>query len=124
MINMQSVIETPDYLADAKKAGLSRNEREEIVEYIARNPKAGDLIQGSGGARKVRFAVRGRGKSGGVRIITFFGGKDIPVFLMNVFSKGERANLSDAEVNALRSILAGAAKRYREAAKERAKRRK
>ena len=121
---MQSVIETPDYLADAKRAGLSQDEREEIVEYIARNPEAGDLIQGSGGARKVRFAVKGKGKSGGVRIITFFGGKDIPVFLMNVFSKGERANLSDAEVNALRSVLTGAAKRYREAAKERAKRRR
>jgi len=60
---MQSVIETPDYLADAKRAGLSQDEREEIVEYIARNPEAGDLIQGSGGARKVRFPSRAKARA-------------------------------------------------------------
>jgi hypothetical protein len=51
------------------------------------------------------FGGRGKGKSGGCRVITFFSGADVPVFLLNIFAKGERANLSKAEVNALRTIL-------------------
>lgn len=58
-------------------------------------------MQGTGGCRKLRLAGRGKGKSGGYRTITFFGGDDLPVFLITVFSKGERANLSKAERNAL-----------------------
>jgi len=74
---------------------------------------------GTGGARKVRFAGRGKGKSGGYRVITFFGGDDIPVFLLNVFSKGERANLSKTERNELRQELTGLANDYRVSVRER-----
>jgi hypothetical protein len=70
---------------------------------------------------KVRFAGRGKGKSGGYRVITYFGGGDIPVFLLNVFSKGDRVNLSKAEVNALRDELAGLADEYRKRAKQNVK---
>ena len=112
----QTVIETSDYLADAVDAGISRSERETIVDFLAENPKAGDLIPGSGGARKLRFAGRGKGKSGGYRVITYFGGEDIPVFLLNVFAKGDRVNLSRAEVNELRRELSGLAEDYRKGA--------
>ncbi len=47
----------------------------------------------------------GRGKSGGYRVITFFSGPDIPVFLFNVFAKGDKADLSKGERNALRTVL-------------------
>ncbi len=66
---------------------------------------AGDLIQGTGGARKVRFAGRGKGKSGGYRVITFYAGERLPVFLLALYAKGERANLTKAERNELRSTL-------------------
>ena len=69
---MQSVVETEEYLKDAKQAGLSEEERAAIVEFIAKNPEAGAEIRGTGGARKVRFAGKGKGKSGGYRVITFF----------------------------------------------------
>ncbi len=111
-----AVIETTDYLADAEDAGISRSERETVVDFLAENPKAGDLIPGSGGARKLRFAERGKGKSGGYRVITYFGGDDIPVFLLNVFAKGDRVNLSRAEVNELRRELSGLADDYRKGA--------
>ena len=117
----QAVIETPDYLADAEDAGLSRAEREGIVVFLSKSPKAGDLIPGSGGARKVRFAGRGKGKSGGYRVITYFGGDDIPVFLLNIFAKGDRVNLSKAEVNELRQELHGLAEDYRKGVKRRVK---
>jgi len=86
---VQTVIETADYLLDAKRAGLNADERENIARLIAEHPDAGDKIPGTGGARKLRVAGRGKGKSGGYRVITFFSGSDVPVFLLNVFAKGE-----------------------------------
>ena len=80
---------------------------------IASHPEAGDEIGGTGGARKVRVAGRGKGKSGGYRVITFYSGKDVPVFLLAAYSKGEKANLSKAERNELKSILAEIAREYR-----------
>lgn len=110
---MQTVVETPGYLADAKAAGLSDEERRAVVDLLASRPDAGELIVGTGGARKMRLAGRGKGKSGGFRVISYFAGEDVPVFLLNVFSKGERANLSQAERNILRVVLADLAAAYR-----------
>jgi hypothetical protein len=110
---MHTVVETPSYLADAKAAGLTEAEREAVVEMLANHPEAGDEIGGTGGARKVRVAGRGKGKSGGYRVITFYTSKDVPVFLLAVYSKGEKANLSKAERNELRGILRDIVREYR-----------
>lgn len=112
-LSVQAVVETPDYLSDAKAAGLSEAERRAVVDIVSRNPKAGDIIEGTGGARKLRIAGRGKGKSGGYRAITYYGGDDVPVFLLAVFGKGEKVNLSKAERNELRKELAGLADDYR-----------
>jgi hypothetical protein len=61
-------------------------ERHNIVTTLAANPTAGVEIPGTGGARKLRFAGRGKGKSGGYRVITFYSGVGVPVFLLNVFA--------------------------------------
>jgi hypothetical protein len=111
---MQTVVETPDYLRDAKAAGVGDDQRRFIVDTVAANPRAGDLIVGSGGARKIRFAAPGRGKSGGYRVVTYYGGGDLPVFLLNVFKKGDRVNLSKAEIGELREELSHLAREYRE----------
>ena len=110
---MHTVVETEDYLRDAKTAGLSNNERTEIVDFIAANPDAGNEIRGTGGARKVRFAGKGKGKSGGYRVITFYSGNDIPVFLLNVFAKNEKTDLSQAERNEFKTALVALADVYR-----------
>jgi hypothetical protein len=109
---MHTVVETPSYLADAKAAGLTEVEREAVVEIVANHPQAGDEISGTGGARKVRIAGRGKGKSGGYRVITFYSGKEIPVFLLAVYSKGEKANLSKTERNELKGILGEIVREY------------
>jgi len=83
------------------------------VTWIADNPAAGDLVPGTGGARKARFAGQGKGKSGGYRVVTYFVGSELPVFLLAVISKGERADLSKAERNELRVELSGLAADYR-----------
>lgn len=117
MIGMQTVIETPDFLSDAKAAGLNEQERLTIVQTIAKYPETGDIIPGTGGARKVRFAGRGRGKSGGFRVITFYSGPDVPVFLLSVFAKGDKINLTQAERNELRAILTDIITAYRQGAR-------
>jgi hypothetical protein len=121
---MQVVIETPAYLIDAKALGLSEDERRSIVDYVAQNPDAGDEMKGTGGARKIRFAGRGKGKSGGYRVVTFYAGNDIPVFLLSIFSKGEKTNLSQAERNELKQILGSLAEAYRKGVKRHVKSRK
>lgn len=117
---MHTVIETPAFLASAKDEGLTVAEREAIVSYLAANPDAGDVMAGTGGARKLRFAGRGKGKSGGYRVITFYADVDIPVFLLDVYSKDAQANLSKAERNALREILTALPRTWREHAARRA----
>ncbi len=66
----RAITEAPDYLADADDAGMTPDEREAVVDFLAENPKADDLIPGAGSARKFRVAGRGKGKSGGYRVIT------------------------------------------------------
>jgi hypothetical protein len=72
---------------------------------IARDPTCGVLIEGTGGVRKVRFALGGRGKSGGARVVYFFNNETIPAFLLNIFAKNEKQNMSKAELNALARIV-------------------
>ena len=67
-------------------------------------PRAGasDPTAVEGGARKVRVARRGGGKSGGYRVITYYADADRPVFLLTVISKGQQSNLTKAQTNALK----------------------
>ena len=83
---------------------MTADERDEAVTAIAENPMAGDIIVGTGGCRKVRLAGRGKGKSGGYRLITYYAHQGAPVFLLTVFSKGERADLSMKERAALATV--------------------
>ena len=66
---------------------------------------AGDLIAGTGGVRKLRWARDGRGKSGGVRAIYYFHSEAMPLYLLTMFAKNERANLSKAERNELADLV-------------------
>ncbi len=109
---LHTVVETPEFRRRVRVL-LSEKELGALVGHVAATPDAGDLMVGSGGARKLRWGAKGRGKSGGVRVITFFGGADVPVFLLTVFGKGERVNLSKAERNDLRKMLRGLAEEYR-----------
>lgn len=100
---MQAVALTHAFVRAAKQAGMTEGEIDSLVDFLAANPTAGVEIAGTGGCRKVRFAGRGKGKSGGYRTITFYTGERLPVFLITVFSKGERSNLSKSECNSLRA---------------------
>jgi mRNA-degrading endonuclease RelE of RelBE toxin-antitoxin system len=68
---LNTFVELPEYIKRAEKI-LSSNERSELLYYLSANPKAGIVIQGTGGVRKLRWASKGKGKCGGSRIIYFF----------------------------------------------------
>lgn len=101
---MQALAETPEYIRRAEKL-LAEDERRDILNYLASHPKAGDLIEGTGGIRKLRWSRGGKGKSGGVRIIYYFHNETIPLYLLTLFAKNERANLSKAERNMLADLV-------------------
>ena len=99
-----TVAELPEYQRRVEKL-LSVEERQDIVNYLAAFPKSGDLIRGTGGVRKLRWTRGGRGKSGGVRVIYYFHSERMPVYLLTVFSKSKRTDLTQAERNELGKLV-------------------
>ncbi len=95
---MQTVVELATFLKRAK-AIMSDEERGAIVDSIAANPHCGVAL--GGGLRKVRIARDGGGKSGGYRTLFVFGGAHLPLFLVTVFAKNEKDNLSKSELAAV-----------------------
>ena len=110
---MHTVCELYSFQRAVSDAGMSEYEVRRLIDYLASNPLAGDEMAGTGECRKVRVAGRGKGKSGGYRTITFYSGIEVPIFLITVFSKGEKANLTQKERNALAGITATLVAEYR-----------
>ena len=110
---MHTVARLHSFDRAAADAGLSEDEIDAIVNYLAENADAGDEMSGTGGCRKFRWAGRGKGKSGGYRTITFYSGEQMPVFLVTVFGKGEKSNLTARERGQLKSLTKQIAQEYR-----------
>lgn len=98
-----AVVETGEFLERASSL-MSDEEREELVAWLASHPEAGDVMPGTGGVRKLRWALAGRGKRGGARVIYYFHNEHLPLFLLSAFAKNQKANLSMAERNAMRRL--------------------
>jgi hypothetical protein len=90
---MLTVVETSAFARRAEKL-LTLEEHEELLFYLALNPEAGAEIPGTGGVRKVRFAAKGSGKSGGVRVIYYFFDEENPLYVILLYGKNEQANLN------------------------------
>ncbi len=108
---MQTIDELPEYKKQVQKH-LSESDSELLINYLAEHPKAGDLMQGTGGIRKLRWAKNGSGKSGGVRVIYYFHNETMPLFLLSLFGKNEKANLSHSERNMLAKFTSTLVKNY------------
>jgi len=76
-----SVVETPEFLAATRRI-MDEEERGLLVDYLARNPSAGDLVPATGGVRKLRWGLGGRGKRGGARVIYYFHSEAMPIFAL------------------------------------------
>jgi len=106
-----AVVEMPEFQRRAR-AIMSNAERTEVIDFVARNPMSGVSI--GGGVRKFRFARSGADKSGGFRVIHVFSPEaGTPVILITVFAKNEKANLSKAETEAIKTLGKALTETYR-----------
>ena len=101
---LHGIAELPTYVRLAEKL-LSVEERQDLINYLAEHPKSGDVMEGTGGVRKLRWRRGGQGKSGGVRVIYYFHDDLMPLYLLTLFAKGDKANLTKAERNELADLI-------------------
>ena len=94
---MYTVIETPSFQKQSEKL-WSQQERHAFIDWIAEHPMEGDVIPGADGARKVRWALAGKGKRGGVRVIYFNLSADELVLLVAVYAKSSQSNMPANEI--------------------------
>ena len=106
-----TVVETPFFLRKAS-ALLTDEEREQLIEFVGANPEKGELVPESGGVRKLRWGAKGKGKRGGVRVIYYFHNAAFPIFLLTLYAKNQKANLTKAERNELRDLMPKLVKTY------------
>lgn len=83
---------------------LTDEQYNQFQRYLIKNPKAGDVIEGTGGLRKVRWKVEGRGKSGGVRVIYYFVDEADQFRMLLAYRKGIKDDLDAAEKKTLKAI--------------------
>ena len=99
-----TLVEMPEFILRSKDL-FSSAELNALQVHIGTHPDSGDLMPGTGGVRKLRWALEGKGKRGGARIIYYFHSGAVPIFLLTVFSKNEKVDLSKAEKNQLRKLI-------------------
>lgn len=92
---------------------MADEDRQALIDYLAWNPMTGDLIPGTGGVRKLRWGLEGRGKRGGARIIYYFHSDEMPLFALTAFAKNEHVDLSQHDRNALRRLTKSLVETYR-----------
>jgi hypothetical protein len=100
-----SVAETALFVRQAATL-WDEGEREAFVDFIAANPEDGDVIPDTGGVRKVRWAIGGTGKRGGARVVYYFRNVDRPLYLLMVYAKARREDLTPDEKRAVRKLVA------------------
>lgn len=86
-----------DWLSDEEYRGLQ--------SYLMEHPDAGDIIRGSGGIRKLRWAAKGKGKSGGVRVIYYWAKAPEQIYLLTMYGKSERADIDRATLKRIAARL-------------------
>lgn len=101
---MHTVAETSIFTRKAD-ALLSPQERTDLIALLARDPLAGDVIPGTGGVRKLRFAAGGRGKRGAFRVVYYVLTDDLPLVAITLYGKNEQADLTSAEREGARRIV-------------------
>jgi hypothetical protein len=97
-------IETPTFTRLVTQL-LTDDEYREMQNVLVEDPERGDIIKGGGGIRKLRHAVQGRGKSGGVRAIYYWVKDDHQIYMLVVYPKSKKDDLTDKEVAILRELV-------------------
>ena len=98
-------IETPSFTKHWFALGFTDDDLTELQQFLIKNPDAGDTMVGTGGLKKIRYAFEGRGKSGSARVCYVDFASFEKNYLIQVFSKDEKQNLSAAEKNAVKKAV-------------------
>ena len=101
----RTFIETKYFTAKWKELGFTEEDLRRLQEELLENPKVGDVMRGTGGLRKMRFAYNNRGKSGSARVCYLDIEVREEIHLLDVFAKNEKENLSKAERNDIRKLV-------------------
>jgi len=96
-------IETQRF-SDALYDYLDEDSYQELQVSLIERPDQGDIIPGGGGIRKLRFAAQGKGKKGGVRVIYYWVTKAGQIYMIAIYPKGRKDNLTDAELAEFRDL--------------------
>jgi len=107
-----TVVETPTFRTKARKL-LTEEEALELVAFLAGNPESGDVMQGTGGVRKLRWSRENTGKSAGFRVIYYYYDQSVPLFALTLYPKNEKADLTQAEKNELKKLSSILAAHYK-----------
>jgi len=99
------LVETPIFTRQIA-AAMDDDEYRLLQLHLIQHPDAGDTIRGSGGLRKIRWRLPGRGKRGGARIIYYWKKARDRVFLLLLYPKNARSDLTPAQLRALRELIA------------------
>ena len=99
-----TVVEVEPFSTKARQV-WDEEEKLEFIGFVAHNPDAGNVIPGTGGVRKLRWARRGTGKRGGVRVVYYYHNESMPLFLLSLYSKSEKSDLRPKEKKAIRGLL-------------------
>ncbi len=111
---LQTVVETPEF---TKQASLIVDEGivKEFIDFVAHEPKKGEVIQGTSGIRKVRWqTTKSSGKSGGMRVIYYYHSQEIPIFLLTAYAKNKKANISSRDKVLLKKLIKRIVELYEE----------
>ena len=101
---MQTVAETPTFTQQAAKH-FDEEEKQELITFLAENPLAGDVIPGTGGVRKLRFAVTGKGKRGGARVIYYYLDGSLPLYALLAYPKNAKSDMTPDEKRAVTALV-------------------
>lgn len=99
-----TIAELPSFCDDSSSV-FTEEEYNNLINYLAEYPDAGDVIPGTGGIRKVRWPAKGQGKRGGARVIYYFRDLNMPVYMLAVYAKGEKINLTEREKKVMRDMV-------------------
>ncbi|WP_022697943.1 hypothetical protein [Euryhalocaulis caribicus] len=89
----------------ALQGALNEEEFNRLIDELAMHPEAGDRIPDSGGLRKLRAGCKGKGKSGGLRIVYFFYDLNMPLFVIAAYEKTKKVRYSETELASMRSLV-------------------
>lgn len=98
-------VRTPEFEKCWEKFGLTEDDIVSLEEILCANPQAGVVMEGTGGLRKIRWALPNQGKSGGIRIVYVDFVRYEKIYLISAYPKNEKENLTDKECNEIKKYI-------------------